>query len=162
MYKKSNTPRPIVTRTEALEARDKAIADAHALYGRRVLEIEKAERDTQKRPEPSARARQAWEMRQKGTTFKAIGAALGITGGRASHLVNRYERFMEQQKAGDARSELSARAYNTIWNHGLDPNDPESLSKVSGLAFSRTPNMGRKTFAEIIKWLESKGYELAP
>jgi hypothetical protein len=110
------------------------------------------------------RSKIAFDMRQKGDTYKVIGEHLGVGKQRASELVRKWERINARRDAGinlETGAEecpfrgLSIRVINT-----LKCADYESKEQVREDIHSRKltpgsiPNMGRKSFNEICDWAE--------
>lgn len=97
-----------MTEDKAKQMLERDIAKAYELYEARM---ERVRRAAQLPPKPTARTisapvekararrRAALEMSRAGMTFRAIGAALGVSGNRASQIVTRAKLDEEEQNS---------------------------------------------------------------
>jgi hypothetical protein len=160
----------IITREQADAKLQEEIAEAKRRHKNRLIRIAemnaKAARPPEEMPESksAARYRNALEMRRTGKTFREIGDALGVTGGRASQMCERAERMEQADKAGYG---LSVRAINTLacaLNLSTHDLTPELVARELTIKkLTEVPNAGVKTINEIRLWLlKQHGLSLRP
>lgn len=105
----------------------------------------------------SDRYAKAYEMREKGATYKEIGAEIGTGPQRARQIVLLAGFRLKQPP--DPWAELSTRARNVLRAEGYDTKEKAIEGIMSGVLHpdatypNEIPNYGRKTHKEVCDWL---------
>ncbi len=97
-----------------------------------------------------ATTKQAKEMKDAGSTYRAIGDFFGVSANCARGLVAKAER--EAHRVPAWTDGLSVRAANALKSAGFDSKD-SVREKADGFSPSAYPNFGPKSIDEVRKWL---------
>lgn len=99
------------------------------------------------------------ELREAGCTFSVIGEIYGVSAARAQQLykaslLDDKEKPLKKYLFADEKDEflkevLSTRAYNALLRIGIT--NREELLRANTSMISRARNIGKKTFAEIMR-----------
>jgi hypothetical protein len=107
----------------------------------------------------------ALEMREKGETFAAIGAALGVSRSQAAVLFSKATSAKDAAASSpkhEAPRFLGVRAANILRNNKIDVRAPDAHLAVSRIPLSeirKWPNMGSSSIQQVRDWLLFNGLD---
>jgi hypothetical protein len=105
----------------------------------------------------------ALALRQGGTTYAAIGGALGLSLERARRITLHAERLANAPRWYDG---LPARALNFLRNHELESlpevDAARAVAQLSRRQLLAMPNFGTGACAAVVNWLTGHGLALQP
>jgi len=98
------------------------------------------------------RVRQIAMLRGLGYSYRQIAGPLHVTPQAISLMLARHRRALKSLRGAMELASLSARAVNVLGRHGIRTREQARQTNLLG-RLDRERNCGRKTLAEIARWL---------